>query len=63
MPERLLDIPEAQQYLHVSRVKVYELIKTGQLASLKIGKSRRVPESAVDAFIQARLAEASDDAA
>ena len=54
MPDRLLTVRETQQYLHISRVKVYELIRTGQLASLKIDKSRRIPASAVERFIAER---------
>ena len=62
MAERLLTVPQAAERFRVSRVTVYELLKTGQLASLKIGRARRIPESAVDTFIASRTSEASSDA-
>jgi excisionase family DNA binding protein len=64
MSDQLLTVNQAAARLAVGRVTVYELIRDGQLASLKIGKARRIPERAVEAFIEARLAAgASDDAA
>lgn len=57
MSDRLLTVPQVAATLGVSRVTVYGLFKEGQLASLKIGKSRRVPSAAVDAFIRERLAD------
>jgi excisionase family DNA binding protein len=46
----------AEVRLHVARSTVYELMRRGELRSVKIGKSRRVPSSAVDEYI-ARLQE------
>jgi len=37
--------------LHVGRDKVYYLIRTGQLCSLKIGKLRRITEQQLAEFI------------
>ena len=37
--------------LHVGRDKVYYLIRTGQLRSLKIGKLRRITEQQLAEFI------------
>ncbi len=48
---KLLRVEEAAALLCVGRSTAYELIRSGQLASLKIGGSRRVPRVAVDAFI------------
>ncbi len=42
--------------LGVGRSRVYDLIRTRQLQSVLIGKSRRVPVAAVHAFV-ARLTE------
>jgi excisionase family DNA binding protein len=36
---------------HIGRDKVYYLIRTGQLRSIKIGKSRRITEEQLAAFI------------
>lgn len=60
MPEQLLRIQQAQQRLQLSRSRIYELIKSGELASLKVGpRGRRIPESAIEAFIQARMERAA----
>ncbi len=41
---------EAAEALHVGRCKVYDLIRTGDLESIKIGRLRRVPAEAVREF-------------
>jgi excisionase family DNA binding protein len=40
--------------LHVSRDKVYFLLRTGQLRSLKIGKLRRITGQQLAEFIASR---------
>jgi excisionase family DNA binding protein len=40
--------------LHVGRDKVYYLLRTGQLRSIKIGKLRRITEQHLAAFIASR---------
>jgi excisionase family DNA binding protein len=37
--------------LHIGRDKVYYLLKTGQLRSIKIGKSRRITEEHLAEFV------------
>jgi excisionase family DNA binding protein len=37
--------------LHISRDKVYYLLRTRQLRSIKIGKSRRITDQHLAAFI------------
>jgi excisionase family DNA binding protein len=55
--EKLLLSPEeAAEALGVGRSRVYDLIRTRQLLSVRIGKSRRVPVAAVHAYVE-RLAE------
>jgi excisionase family DNA binding protein len=50
--ERILyTIDEVAVALGLGRTKVYELIKTGQLGSVLIDRSRRVPAEAVTAFL------------
>ena len=51
----LLTIPEVALALGVGRNVVYELVLTGQLASIKIGRLRRVPVGALETFINAQL--------
>ena len=50
--EKLLFTPEeAAEVLSIGRSKVYELIGTGELASVRIGTSRRVPTGALVEFV------------
>lgn len=49
----LLVTPEvAANRLSVGRSKVYELIRTGELPSIKIGGCRRITTEALEAFVQ-----------
>ena len=51
----LLVRPEdAAQVLGIGRTKVYELIRSGALRSVRVGGLRRIPVSALDEFV-ARL--------
>ncbi|GEL18622.1 helix-turn-helix domain-containing protein [Pseudonocardia asaccharolytica] len=59
MDRVLLTAEEAAEALHVGRCTVYDLIRTGQLQSFKIGKLRRVPVDAVREFAR-RMLEDSD---
>ncbi len=45
--------------LKVSRSTVYDLIRTRRLASITIGRSRRIPAHALTAYIHHHLEEAS----
>ena len=61
--ERVLLTPEeVAEALHVGRCTVYDLIRTNQLQSFKIGKLRRIPVDAVHEFIK-RMAEENGHAA
>jgi excisionase family DNA binding protein len=37
--------------LHIGRDKVYALLRTGQLRSIKIGNSRRITDEQLAAFV------------
>jgi excisionase family DNA binding protein len=54
-PRGLLRVEEAAAWLGLGRTKTYELVGCGALASVCIGRSRRVPVSALETFIE-RLA-------
>ncbi|GAT85316.1 excisionase [Streptomyces sp. F-3] len=54
-----LTVPEVMKALRLSRFKVYDLIRSNQLQSIKIGRSRRVPADALHTFIQNQLKETS----
>jgi len=49
---RLHQIESAMDRLGVGRSTVYELLASGQLRSVKVGRRRLVPESAIVAFIE-----------
>jgi excisionase family DNA binding protein len=53
----LLTVPEAAEALGVSRSVVYELMDSGDLRNIKIGRSRRVLMTSLEEFIARRLSE------
>jgi excisionase family DNA binding protein len=53
MEKLLLSPAEAAAHLSIGRSKVYELIRLGQLRSVKIGALRRIPQVALGDFIAA----------
>ena len=57
--KRLLTVAEAARRLGIGRSHAYIYVLRGELESVKLGKSRRVPVEAIDAFV-ARLRAESD---
>ncbi|WP_406469544.1 helix-turn-helix domain-containing protein [Streptomyces hirsutus] len=55
----LLTVPEVMTRLKVGRSKVYDLIRSRRLVSIKIDGARRVPVDAVRDFILDRIEEAA----
>lgn len=52
MAEQLLyTVREAQEVLRLSRTKIKELIASGELRSVKIGRARRIPVTAAEQFV------------
>ena len=52
---RLVTLPEAARFLSVSRGSLYDLLTTGQLASVHIGRSRRIPMGEIRRYVRDRL--------
>jgi excisionase family DNA binding protein len=50
-------VEEAAQVLKVSRWKIFDLIRTNQLRSVKIGGLRRIPRTAIEEYITRLLKE------
>lgn len=57
MPTLLLTVEEAAEALALGRTKVYELLESGSLRSVKIGRLRRIPVQALHEFVQAVAAD------
>ncbi len=53
----LLRVEDAAARLSISRAQVYRLIGSGQLTSVKVGSSRRVPVTALEDFVSKLLTE------
>jgi excisionase family DNA binding protein len=49
----LLTVEDAAQVLALGRTKVYELVESGALRSVKIGRCRRIPVQALREFVDA----------
>lgn len=61
MPERLLLRPlEVANSIGIGRSKVYELLASGELPSIRIGGSVRVPLDALRAWIDRQLVDRLD---
>jgi excisionase family DNA binding protein len=60
---RLYKIPEAMRLLSISRSVIYEQIRAGRLKSVRLGRTRLVPASAIDDYVALLLREADDGAA
>jgi excisionase family DNA binding protein len=55
----LLTVPEAAKALSISRSKLYELLASGAVRSIRIDGSRRIPLDALNAYIETLMKEAA----
>lgn len=51
--DQLLTVAEVAGELRVSNMTVYRLIKSGQLAALRVGKNYRIRRGDLDAYLRA----------
>jgi excisionase family DNA binding protein len=51
----LLTVPQVMERLQLGRTAVYDLLRTRQVASLTLGRARRIPAHALTDFIRTRL--------
>jgi excisionase family DNA binding protein len=58
--KKLLTVAEAARILNLGRSHTYAYVLKGEIESFKIGKSRRIPVEAIDAFIARLRSEVSD---
>ena len=57
MNAQLLSVKEIEQSLGLGHTKTAELIRTGEIQSIKIGRSRRSTPEWISEFIQRKLEE------
>ncbi|WP_329615624.1 helix-turn-helix domain-containing protein [Streptomyces brevispora] len=56
---RALTVPEVMDALSLSRFTVYNLIRSRELASITIGRSRRILAESLRTFMETKLEEAA----
>jgi len=59
--KRLLTVDEAAERLGIGRSHAYVYLLRGDLESIKLGRSRRVPAEAVDDFIRKLRAQQAEE--
>lgn len=52
VPRLVLTPQEAAEALQISRTQIYALLRRGELKSVKIGKLRRIPLTALRAYVE-----------
>lgn len=50
-PRLLITVEAAAELLSISRTRMYALIKAGEVMSVRVGRLRRIPVGALDAFM------------
>lgn len=53
-PDELLTVAEVAAMVRVSKMTIYRLVHAGELPSLRVGRSVRIPARAVEALREAR---------
>jgi excisionase family DNA binding protein len=59
VPKLLLTVPEAAKALAISRSKLYELLASGAVRSVRIDGARRIPLNALNDYVNALMEEAA----
>lgn len=54
---RFLTVAEVASIMRVSKMTVYRLVHAGELPAVRVGRSFRVPEDAVDAYLRGSFVE------
>jgi excisionase family DNA binding protein len=55
VPKVLLTIPEAAEAMSLGRSFLYELVMRGEIASIKVGRTRRIPTTALHEYVARQL--------
>ena len=60
LPEvRFLTVAEVASLMRVSKMTVYRLVHGGELTAVRVGRSFRVPEHAVHAYLKGAFSESA----
>lgn len=59
---RLLTVAEVADLLRVSKMTVYRLIKSGDLAAIRVGKNYRIRQLDLDTYLQEGSVQADETA-
>jgi excisionase family DNA binding protein len=60
---RFLTVAEVATMMRVSKMTVYRLVHGGELPAVRVGRSFRVPEQAVNEYLQHSYVETAVDTA
>lgn len=58
MQKLLHPVEDARRQLSLGRTKFYEEVHLGRLVIVKVGGKSLVPQASIEAFVEARIAEA-----
>jgi excisionase family DNA binding protein len=62
LDEPLLTVGEVAGIMRVSNMTVYRLIKSGQLAAIRVGKNYRIRRSDINRYLNDRAVHIEDEA-
>lgn len=62
-PQPVYRVSEVAEHLELDRNTVYELVKSGELRSVRVGRHIRITASALDDFLGGSAGPTSPDAA
>ncbi len=54
----LLSVPQTMEQLNLSRTVLYELIRSGRLMSVTVGRKRLIPSGEIRSYVARLVAEA-----
>jgi excisionase family DNA binding protein len=52
MPQRFFKVEDCAKEIGISRSMAYELVKSGEIRSVRIGGALRIPAAAIDEFAE-----------
>lgn len=58
---RFLTVAEVAEVMRVSKMTVYRLVHSGEMPAVRVGRSFRVPQDALDAYLRTAYVEPESD--